>query len=111
MTKITFISADGSQTRVVEGAPGQTLLEIGQAHEQPLEGACEGAMACSTCHVIIAPADFAKLPKASAHEEDMLDFARDVTRTSRLACQVTLTPELESLEVRMPRGAYNMQRR
>lgn len=111
MTKITFLSADGTQSRVAEGAPGQTLLAVAQAQDQPLEGACEGAMACSTCHVIVAPEDFAKLPKASAHEEDMLDFARDVTRTSRLACQILLTEELTQLTVRMPRGAYNMQRR
>jgi len=111
MTKITFLSADGNQRREVEGAPGQVLLAIAQAHGQPLEGACEGAMACSTCHVIVAAQDFAKLPKASAHEEDMLDFARDVTRTSRLACQIILTPDLETLTVRMPHGAYNMQRR
>ena len=111
MTKITFISADGTSKCEVEGAPGQCLLEIAQAHDQPLEGACEGAMACSTCHVIVDAEDFAKLPKASAHEEDMLDFTRDVTRTSRLACQIILFPELERLTVRMPRGTYNMQRR
>lgn len=111
MTKVIFISADGSKVTEAEGKPGQTLLALAQAYGQPLEGACEGAMACSTCHVIVAAEDFAKLPKASPHEEDMLDFARDVTRTSRLACQILLSDELERLEVRMPRGAYNMQRR
>jgi ferredoxin len=111
MTTVRFVSADGESVREVEGRPGQRLLELAQAHDQPLEGACEGAMACSTCHVIVAEADFAKLPPAAAEEEDMLDFAYGVRRTSRLACQIWLTEALESLEVRMPGGSANMQRR
>jgi ferredoxin len=111
MTRVRFVSADGQTVTEVEAKPGQRLLELAQAHDQPLEGACEGAMACSTCHVIIAEADFAKLPPAGAEEEDMLDFAYGVRRTSRLACQILLDPFLECLEVRMPGGSANMQRR
>ena len=108
MTRVTFISADGRTTTAAEGKPGTRLLDLAQANDQPLEGTCEGAMACSTCHVVVAAADFASLPRASEEEEDMLDFAFGVTRTSRLACQIWLSDSLDSLEVRMPGGAVDM---
>jgi ferredoxin len=111
MTKVRFISADGRKSVEAVGAAGTRLLELAQANDQPLEGACEGAMACSTCHVIIAEGDFAKLPPSSDEEEDMLDFAYGVSRTSRLACQIFLADDIDSLEVRMPGGSANMQRR
>jgi ferredoxin len=59
-------------------------------------------MSCSTCHVIVAPDDFARLPAASDDEEDLLDLASGVERTSRLACQIMLTEALERLTVRIP---------
>ncbi|MDQ2955216.1 MAG: 2Fe-2S iron-sulfur cluster-binding protein, partial [Pseudomonadota bacterium] len=74
-------------------------------------GACEGSMACSTCHVIVAPDDFEKLPPASEEEDDLLDLASHVTRTSRLACQIELIAELETLTVKMPGGSHNWQNR
>jgi ferredoxin len=111
MTRIRFVSADGGRVSEVEAAAGERLLDIAQADGQPLEGTCEGQMACSTCHVIVDAGDFAKLPPASEEEEDLLDLAMHVTRTSRLACQIVLTPELETLTVRMPRGAHDMQGR
>ena len=108
MTRVRFVSADGAKVTEVDGAPGTRLLDLAQANGQPLEGTCEGAMACSTCHVVIAPDDFAALPSASAEEEDMLDFAWGVTRTSRLACQVWLSDDLATLEVRMPGRSVDM---
>ena len=111
MTRVRFVSADGRSVVEVDAPAGTRLLDLAQAHDQPLEGACEGAMACSTCHVIVAPEDFAKLPSPSNEEEDMLDFAYGVSRTSRLACQIWLTDDLDRLEVRMPGGSRNMQRR
>jgi len=111
MTKVIFLSADGERRSVVEAAAGQRLLDVAQADGQPLEGTCEGQMACSTCHVIVDPADFAKLPRASEMEEDLLDLASHVSRTSRLACQILLTDGLESLTVRMPGASRNMQGR
>ena len=109
MTRIRFISADGRQVREVDGAPGLRLLEVAQEANQPLEGTCEGQMACSTCHVVVAAEDFGKLPPASEEEDDLLDLAAHVTRYSRLACQIVLTEALDSLTVRMPAGANNMQ--
>jgi ferredoxin len=107
---VTFIDAEGRRT-AAEAWAGARLLEVGQAAGMPLEGTCEGQMACSTCHVIVAPDWFARLAPASADEEDMLDLAAGVTRTSRLSCQIALTPELDGLEVRIPGEARDMQLR
>jgi ferredoxin len=107
VTLVRFLKPDGSLDREVDAAPGALLLHVAQDNGQPLEGACEGAMACSTCHVIVAPEDFDRLPKASEEEDDLLDLAAHVTRTSRLACQIELTTELDQLTVRMPGGAHN----
>jgi ferredoxin len=111
MTKVRFISADGADVREVEAPAGERLLDIAQADGQPLEGTCEGQMACSTCHVIVAAEDFARLPPASEEEEDLLDLAANVTRHSRLACQIWLDREWETLTVRMPGAWRDMQGR
>ncbi len=99
--EITFIDPTGKRI-VAAGEPGDSLLRTGQAAGLPLEGTCEGQMACSTCHVIVASEWFDRLPGASEEEEDMLDFAAGVRRTSRLSCQITLTPELDGLTVSVP---------
>lgn len=109
MTRVTFISADGERRQEVDAPAGSVLLDIAQAAGQPLEGTCEGQMACSTCHVIVDAADFAKLPRASEDEEDMLDLAAAGTRTSRLACQIVLDDGLGGLTVRIPGEFNNMQ--
>jgi len=110
MIRIRFIGVDGT-LREVDAAPGARLLEVAQADGQPLEGTCEGQMACSTCHVIVAAEDFGRLPPPSEDEEDMLDLAAGATRTSRLACQILLTADLNQLTVRIPGEVRNMQGR
>jgi ferredoxin len=107
VTVVRFLKADGSLDKEVEAEPGQRLLDVAWAAREPLEGACEGVMACSTCHVIVDSADFEKLPAASEEEEDLLDLAAHAARTSRLACQIILTEDLESLTVRIPSSATN----
>lgn len=107
MTLVRFFKADGTLDKEVQAEPGQRLLDVAWAAREPLEGACEGVMACSTCHVIVDPEDFAKLPPASEEEEDLLDLAAHPTRTSRLACQILLVPGMASLSVRIPAGAKN----
>ena len=107
MTLVRFFKADGTLDKEVQAAPGQRLLDVAWAERQPLEGACEGVMACSTCHVIVDTEDFGRLPPATEEEEDLLDLAAHATRTSRLACQIILTEDLESLDVRIPPGATN----
>jgi ferredoxin len=111
MIRVRFISADQRETRDVEAGEGAILLDIAQNDGQPLEGTCEGQMSCSTCHVIVAPEDFDRLPRASEEEEDMLDLAIGATRTSRLACQILLTADLDGLTVRMPPEHRDMQGR
>lgn len=111
MVKVRFISADGDRIDEVTAPAGERLLDVAQNVGQPLEGTCEGQMACSTCHVIVDAGDFAKLPRASEEEEDMLDLASHVTRHSRLACQIWLSEALETLTVRIPAGVHNMQGR
>jgi ferredoxin len=110
MTRVRFLRPDGELDREVDAPAGTNLLDLAQANGQPLEGSCEGAMACSTCHVIVASDDFKRLPRASEEEDDLLDLASHVTRTSRLACQLTLSAELETLTVRMPGAAYHLDR-
>lgn len=109
--RVRFVAADGSATRTVDAPAGACLLDVAQADGQPLEGTCEGQMACSTCHVIVDPADFDRLPPATADEDDLLDLAAHVTRTSRLACQIRLDALLATLTVRVPPGARDMQGR
>lgn len=111
MIRVRFRSADRQAISEAEGQEGQSLLELGQAIGQPLEGTCEGQMACSTCHVIIDPEWFPRLPKAREEEEDMLDLAACATRHSRLACQILLTEALDGLTVRIPPESRNMQGR
>ncbi len=111
MITVRFVSADGSTTDEAEAEEGISLLEAGQAIGQPLEGTCESQMACSTCHVIVDPDWFAKLPKAVSDEEDMLDLAACATCYSRLSCQISLSPSLNGLTVRIPPESRNMQGR
>lgn len=109
MIRVRFVSADGAETREATAETGAVLLEVAQADGQPLEGTCEGQMACSTCHVIVDAADFPSLAHATEEEEDMLDLAAAATRTSRLSCQIVLDAALESLTVHIPSEACNMQ--
>jgi len=110
MVRVNFITAKGERV-VAEAEAGISLLEAGQAAGMPLEGTCEGQMACSTCHVVIAPEWFVKLASAVEDEEDMLDLAAGVQGTSRLSCQITLDESLDGIEVSIPAHVHDVQRR
>lgn len=99
--RVIFIDPQGKSVSAT-AEPGDSLLRVGQAAGLPLEGTCEGQMACSTCHVITSAEWFEKLPLASEEEEDMLDFAAGVRRTSRLSCQIELTEDMNGLTVSVP---------
>ena len=109
MIRISFETTDGPTTRA-EAEPGDNLLRVAQAAGMPLEGTCEGQMACATCHVILPPEWFASLPPASDDEEDMLDLASGACRTSRLACQIELRADHDGMVVRIPAEARDMRR-
>ena len=109
MIRVHFIGADGEKRTDATAEPGQSLLNVAQACGQPLEGTCEGQMACSTCHVIIDADWFERLKPATEDEEDMLDLAFGLTHTSRLGCQIKMTEELDGLVVSLPSATRNMQ--
>ena len=107
--KIEFVTSNGDPVSAHAEA-GDNLLRVAQAAGLPLEGTCEGQMACSTCHVIVAGEWFDRLEEASEEEEDMLDLAAGVARTSRLSCQIDLTEEMDGLTVTIPAESYDMRR-
>ena len=107
MPQMTFIAADGTR-RLVDAPLGDSILDIAHDNNIAIEGACEGAMACSTCHVIVEPEWHFKLPPLEEDEQDMLDLAVGLTRTSRLGCQIALTEAIDGLTVRLPKETHNM---
>ncbi|MBY6218380.1 MULTISPECIES: 2Fe-2S iron-sulfur cluster-binding protein [Qipengyuania] len=107
--KVTFITSEGDRVDAIAEA-GDSLLRVAQAAGMPLEGTCEGQMACSTCHVVVDKDWFGRLAQASEEEEDMLDLAAGVRRTSRLSCQIVLGEELDGLTVTIPAESHDMSR-
>jgi len=108
MAAITYVMADGTE-KTVDAPNGQSVLEVAHKNQISLEGACEGSLACSTCHVIVTSDHFDGLPEASEDEEDMLDLAFGLTETSRLGCQILVSDALDGLRVEVPSGTRNMQ--
>jgi 2Fe-2S ferredoxin len=109
MPTMTFVEPDGTR-RQVDAPKGLSVLEIAHKHKVDVEGACEGSLACSTCHVIVDPAWFGKLAAPTEDEEDMLDLAFGLERTSRLGCQIVMTDALDGLVVRLPAAVRNAQK-
>ena len=107
MPKMTFIERDGTR-RTVDAPIGLSVLEIAHRNDVDIEGACEGSLACSTCHVVVEPEWYELLKDATEDEEDMLDLAFGLTKTSRLGCQIVMTEELDGLTVRLPQTTRNM---
>ena len=107
MPRMTFIDRNG-QRHEVDAPVGLSVLEIAHRHGIDIEGACEGSLACSTCHVIVDPEWYELLKDASEDEEDMLDLAFGLTATSRLGCQIVMTEELDGLTVRLPASTRNL---
>jgi len=107
MVKITFVLRNGEE-KEVDAPIGLSVLEVAHRNNIDLEGACEGSLACSTCHVIVDQQFFDKIPSASEDEEDMLDLAFGLTTTSRLGCQINITEDMEGLRVKLPHATRNM---
>ncbi|HWT07681.1 MAG TPA: ferredoxin family 2Fe-2S iron-sulfur cluster binding protein [Roseomonas sp.] len=106
MPKMVFVERDGTR-KEVDAPLGLSVLEIAHRHGVDIEGACEGSLACSTCHVIVDPSWFTKLASPTEDEEDMLDLAFDLQETSRLGCQLIMTDKLDGLVVKLPAGSRN----
>ena len=107
MPKMIFIERDGTR-REVEAPLGLSVLEIAHKHGVDIEGACEGSLACSTCHVIVEGDWFGRLGVPTEDEEDMLDLAFGLEKTSRLGCQIVMSDALDGLVVRLPAGSRNL---
>jgi 2Fe-2S ferredoxin len=95
--------------KTVEVEAGMTLLEAAHAHGVLLEGACEGSLACATCHVVVAPEWYDRLPEPTEEEDDLLDTAFGLTTTSRLGCQIEVTDALDGLRVTVPDYSVNIK--
>jgi ferredoxin-2, mitochondrial len=131
--KLNFKDSKGALIKTVEANEGDDILSIAHEHDIDLEGglplfpihcalpdfpwlhphffrpgACEGSVACSTCHVILSPQHYDLLPEPSDDENDMLDMAFGLTDTSRLGCQVHLTKELDGMDATLPSATRNM---
>jgi 2Fe-2S ferredoxin len=107
MTKINFIETNG-EIKTVDAPIGLSVLEVAHKNDIDIEGACGGSLACSTCHVIVDEKDFDRLDPASDDEEDMLDLAFDLQKTSRLCCQIIVTSDLDGLTVKLPKATRNI---
>jgi 2Fe-2S ferredoxin len=107
MPSVTFINKNDTKT-TINAQCGLSLLEVAHSNNIDLEGACEGSLACSTCHLIIDDEWFTKLPAPEEDEEDMLDLAFGLTKTSRLGCQIIMTDELDGIVVKIPKGSRNL---
>ena len=105
---MTFKDTKGAVLKTIEASEGDSLLDIAKEYDIDLEVACEGSVACSTCHVILEPEMYNKLPEPEDDENDMLDMAFGLTDTSRLGCQVKLTKELDGLVATLPSATRNM---
>jgi 2Fe-2S ferredoxin len=106
MPKMTFIERNGVP-REVDAPNGLSVLEVAHKHGVDIEGACEGSLACSTCHVIVDASWFPKLAKPTEDEEDMLDLAFGLEKTSRLGCQIVISDALDGLVVKLPAATRN----
>lgn len=105
---VNYILPNGEKV-VVEANEGDDLLTLAHRNKIALEGACEGSLACSTCHVIVDKSYFNKLDEAVDDEEDMLDYAFGLTSTSRLGCQIKMSKALNGITVTLPAQTRNMQ--
>lgn len=104
--KITFI--EGDKETEVEALIGLSILEVAHANDIDLEGACEGSLACATCHVVLEEETYNMLEEPEEAEEDMLDLAFGLTHTSRLGCQIIITKELDGMRIKLPSATRNI---
>ena len=96
--KIRVIDRDGNKHEL-EGDPNSTLMEILRDADLDIEAACGGCCACATCHVYINDQWLEKISPKDDDEESMLDQAFEVRNTSRLSCQISLSDELDGIEL------------
>ncbi len=101
MAKLTFVNRDGSETQV-DARDGLSVMEVAIDNDVDIEAACEGSLACATCHMVVDPAWYEKIGGPSEEEEDMLDLAFGLTRTSRLTCQIRVSDAIDGIRFTLP---------
>ncbi len=106
MVKITFIEFDKTE-HMIDADEGMSLMEVALQNGVPgIDADCGGACACATCHVYIDKSWVEKTGEAEQMEQDMLDFAFDVTEQSRLSCQVKVTDDLDGIIINLPEKQF-----
>ncbi|MBL4781489.1 MAG: 2Fe-2S iron-sulfur cluster binding domain-containing protein [Porticoccaceae bacterium] len=106
MIKVTYIDHAGT-AQVVEAEEGVDLMDVAVDNLVPgIDGDCGGVAACATCHVHVDPAWQDKLPPMEEEEDAMLELADDRNESSRLACQLKASPELDGLILHTPIGQH-----
>jgi ferredoxin-2, mitochondrial len=106
--KVVVKTQDGSSLNFEAPAGISLMRAIRDVAKLEMEGSCDGCMQCSTCHVYLSDASYKNLGEPSEQEQDILDKALEVKDTSRLACQILLTPETDGIEVKLPKNVVNL---
>ena len=102
MPKITYIDNEGN-SETIDVEKGLTVMEGAVQNNIPgIDADCGGGMACATCHVYVKDEWFDKINKKSEGEDDMIDQAYEPKKSSRLSCQIQVSPEIDGLEVHLP---------
>jgi 2Fe-2S ferredoxin len=96
MAKITFITSEGESV-ITEGTTGSVMELARQYNVKGVDGDCGGVCSCATCHVHVAPEDFAKTGAPSEIEADMLELDDDVSEYSRLCCQIEVSDAVDGV--------------
>lgn len=107
---VHFFNRDGEKI-TVKGSPGDSLLDLVLNEDLDFDGfgACEGTLACSTCHLIFEEETYKSLGPIADEEMDMLDLAYGLSDTSRLGCQVCLTKQMEGMVARVPESVADIR--
>jgi len=108
LEKIKVIFIENDKEIEVEALVGLSVLEVAHNNNIDLEGACEGSLACATCHIILEENIYNTIEQPTEAEEDMLDLAFGLTHTSRLGCQIILTKELDGMKIKVPSTTRNI---
>lgn len=106
IVNIIFVSPEGEEIPI-QGKVGDNVMQLGMDHEVGMEGACEGQLACTTCHIYVDENYSKYIKEAEAEEEDLLDNAPFLKPNSRLSCQLTLTKDLEGMRFVLPPATIN----
>lgn len=106
MGRVTYVEHHGKE-HMIELEDGFSLMEGAVRNGIPgIDADCGGQCACATCHVHV-PAEWASLTGTPSEQEtEMLDLAPERDETSRLSCQIVMSPELDGIVVRMPESQH-----